>query len=241
MKLPLLSLGALLCELVIAPRAAYAADPVSLHIDATDPDLEVFDRTNQVAMVPVRVGRSDTTLERTYVFKPLCKAPCDVELEPGRHVLALSKQGGGVVEGDDVIHLNGPATVSASYTDRGSWRGAGLALALASTAVGVGLLWASLKTETVCSPGLPATTPGSGIPLSDGIPGSCSTFQTVDPAMMGASAGVLVGGLVAGLIMMLQPDAASFKITALTLSSLSPHHEGPLDALPNGVALSMRF
>jgi hypothetical protein len=254
------ALGALLGLLIFAPRIAHADGPVPLHIETSGDELEVFDRTNDVAMVPVRVGRYGTALERSYVFAPLCAhTPCEAYLAPGRHHLAVSEPGGHLVQGDEALDVGSPATLTWTYADRSGWRLGGLALMLVSAGVGAGLFYASAGTKTECTPGSPATAAGPGTwitgttsnggtvsgyvpqPGSPATSGSCASVRTFDPGLAAGGAGVLLGGLVAGLVMMAQSDSASFKITPITLSSLSPHREGVLDAMPNGLALTMRF
>jgi len=71
------------------------AEDARVQLDTNDPRIEVFDRTNQVAMVPVRSGRSGTSLERTSVYASLCAStPCAKDLTIGDHWLALSLPGG---------------------------------------------------------------------------------------------------------------------------------------------------
>ena len=54
----------------------------------------------------------------------LCTAPCDTQVPPGQHRLALSLHGGHVVEAEDPVEVRGPSTVQATTT-RGwscAWR-----------------------------------------------------------------------------------------------------------------------
>jgi hypothetical protein len=258
MKLLFAPLSAVVLVL-LAPLAARADDAAAVHIATPGADLQIFNRTNDVTMLPVRVGRGATALERSYVFSPLCDhTPCDVRLEPGRHVLALSEPGGALLQGE-AVHVDGTATITATHIDRTGLRIVGGALLVGAGGAGLGLMYASNRTKTVCSPGTAATPAGPPTPIagstgsggtivgyvpSDGTPatpGSCGNVETINPGLMAAGIGVLAAGLIAGLVMMLQPDAASFTVTPLTFSSLGPHRENALEVVPNGLALSIRF
>ena len=252
--------GVVACSCLLA-RPARADEPSSsssaVQIDTDEPGLEVLERTIS-APAPMETFRYGIVMSSHYVFAPLCEAaPCTTELANGRHVLALSKPGGGLAGADAPVTISGPSSIRGTYVDRSGWRIAGGLTFLASSIAGGVLIAAGLHDhwETSCSPGSPAT-PGQIIVghASDGtevdgttagspaVPPSCMSFPEHDPAMAQVGLGVLLAGGFAGLAMMLQHDAATFQVTPLALGSAPGAREGALaSAMPNGLALTMTF
>jgi hypothetical protein len=108
-----------------------------------DPALAVFERTNDVTIVPVNVGSFGTRLDTENVFAPLCTgAPCDARVAPGPHELALRKLGGALVEGDPVA-ITAPSNLRAELVDRSGLRRTGFIGVVASDVVGVAVLLAA--------------------------------------------------------------------------------------------------
>jgi hypothetical protein len=200
---------------LLGPAKAARADDV--HFDTSDPGFELWNRTNQVAMVPVRVGRSVQD-ERSYVFEPLCPAmPCTANLAHGSHVLAISRPGEDLVAGDARVKIDGPADVTATYHDRSNQRGIGLLLTLAGPAAGTAIVFASQRGPT--------------------------DAPTLDPTLVGLGIGVGVSSLVGGMILLFMHDSATFTVTPLLALGASPKREDAFAgrAGMNGLAVGMRF
>src|SRR5271170_2618016 len=106
-------------------RSAYADD---VRFQTTESGLELWNQTPDVAMVPVRVGRSGTRMARSYVYTPLCQStPCTANMALGTHVLGLSQPGGSIVEGDSAVNIGGQSTITGTYHDRSVVRALGWA------------------------------------------------------------------------------------------------------------------
>jgi hypothetical protein len=195
-----------------APRAAHADD---VRVETKEPGLEVWDRTSEVVVVPVRLGRYGKGVARSFVYKPLCTAAsCTAQLAPGTHVLGLSRAGEPNVEAESEVNIGGPATVAVTYVDRSALRAAGIVTVVAGAAGGAALLVAAQEVATPSS----------------------STFK---PALAGLGLGVAGGGLIAGLIMMMQGDSATFTVTPMIGLPVGAKREG--DMAVNGIAMIARF
>jgi hypothetical protein len=182
----------------VLPATLLGSSPTAhadeVRVEATEPGLSLWNRSSQVAMVPVRYGRNGITMERSYLYDALCtNVPCVVNLDPGLYALGLSRHGGAVVEGP-AVSFGGPSAVTASYHDRFGWRAFGVVSIIAGIAGGTGLFLASNETA------------------------SESTFPTLNPLLVGLAIGVALGGIVAGAVMTAQSDSATFTVTPLNLA-----------------------
>jgi hypothetical protein len=206
---------------LLGPAKAARADDV--HFETSDPGFELWNRTNQVAMVPVRVGRSVQD-QRSYVFEPLCRAmPCTANLAPGSHVLAISQPGEELVTAESRVTIDGPADLTATYHDRSSLRGLGILISAAVPAAGLGLVYASTH--------------------QTGAGANANGEPSIDPALFGLGLGLAVSGIIAGLVMAFTKDKATFTVTPLLALGASPKREDALAgrAGMNGLAVGIRF
>ena len=207
-------------------RAESPGEPSEVRILSADAShIEVRERTKDVAMVPVRT-RYGTTMQRGYVYAPLCTTPCTAHLRDGEHVLAASNTSdGALIEAPGPVPVYGKATVTATYDDRSGWRAAGWVTFAASLGAGLVLTLSSIHGNTSCS--------------TADAEGRCPA--SVDWGLMSAGLGVMGGGLIAATIMTLQQDSVSFSITPLTLGAWWQREGGLAMGLPNGIGLTARF
>jgi hypothetical protein len=210
--------SALSCLACVVWSRPARADGVldSVRIDAND-DAEVFRRTDEVASVPVRVGRFGTRMARAPVYAPVCvRTPCETKLADGRYYLALSEPGGEVVESDTPVDLQGDASVHGTYTDRSLLRGIGILTLIVAPLAGTGLFFV-------------------------GSHAGASQLQ-INPGSAVAGTTVLVAGLAASLVLALQADSVSFSIGPYALGSPPGMREsGWSSARPQGLELTMHF
>jgi hypothetical protein len=73
-------------------------------------------------------------------YTVVCTAPCEATLPTGSHRMALSLDGGGPVEDEEAVILNGPATVVGNYKSRKGTRTVGLVLGIGGLAAGTLLI-----------------------------------------------------------------------------------------------------
>jgi hypothetical protein len=210
--------------LAIARPAGADESSVAVHIESTQENLQVFDRTRD--RVIVWYGKYGGVLNASPVYASLClSTPCDTKLAPRPHQLAVSRSAGSIVEGDEPIWLPGPADIKATYVDRSGWRAAGWATLLAG-AVGGSLMVAAAfgPRRTTCD--------------STGL--CTQAHGATNDALLGAGVGTLALGLISGFAMGLRPDAVSFRVTPISVSALSASREGRV-APPDGLALQWVF
>jgi hypothetical protein len=236
---------------------ARAAEPATrsnrsiVQIESDGAPLEIHDQTDEVAMVSARVGRGWST-ERAPIYAHVCHTtPCSTALDNGVHRLALSRPGGPLLSGDAPVLIDGPSRIDATYVSRDGVRTAGAVTLAVGIGAGLALeVVAAWHSENVCSQGSPASPPqpiyGSTgvvgtIPGTATIPGTCAPSQSFDPLLGGIGLASIVVGTIAGTAMLLVSDAAHFTVTPLSLGAPAGVREGAARALPNGLALTMRF
>ena len=202
---------------LLAPSRPANADDV--RFQTTDPGLELWNQTPDVAMVPVRVGRFGTRMTRSYVYSPLCPAtPCTASMALGTHVLGLSQPGGPIVEAESAVSIGGQSTITATYHDRSIVRALGWATLLGGTLGGAALFFSAAQT--------------SGNPPE----------PTLNPTLAGLGVGLFVGGLIGGVALAVQHDSATFMVTpVLALGPGAKRETDGASAAMNGLALTVRF
>ncbi len=203
-----------LLSCLAAARPARADGVASVRVEADGAD-EVFARTDEVTSVPVRTGRFGMRMTRSPVYATICsEVPCARELAEGTYHLALSNQGGDIVEADDPVYINGATTIHAQYSDRSAWRSAGVATLVLVPLGGAALMF---------------------------IGEHSTPTPTLNPAAVGLGIGVMIAGLVAGLEMLAQHDSATFTVSPLAVGALPTARENLASAIPSGLELTMRF
>ncbi len=115
----------------------------------------------------------------------------------GPHVLAVGKEGGGVVKGQHAVVIDEPSSIAATYANQSGLRTFGYVLAVASIFVGSGMIAASRKTADDCS----------------GSTGACRT--SADGGLLAGGIMVFGGGLLAGAAVATVRDSVSFAVTPL--------------------------
>jgi hypothetical protein len=153
-------------------------------------------------------------MRRSYIFDPVCpRTPCNAQLAPGTHVLALSQPGGALVEAEDPLTVTSPSTVSGTYDDRSGMRSLGWGLFFVSLIAGTGMFVVGTTSD-----------PQEGF---------------ANPvAIAGAVVGIV--GPLASMALILQKDSVSFSLAPLAVGALPGRKEGAA-APPTGLALTMTF
>jgi len=150
-------------------------------------------------------------------YAHVCTAPCDVTMAPGTYRLALSQPGRAPL--DSAVTLQGPSTVTGTYTSRRGLRIAGWSL------MGLGVIAGSVVAIGA------ATRAPSCIPTADIHHATC--LPTDAGPLWGTAVGFGVAAVV-GLVLALQHDDATIKVTPLDAGVLAspPRREGAELALP---------
>ncbi len=125
-------------------------------------------------------------------YHNLCTAPCDTQIPPGQHRLALSLHGGHVVEAEDPVEVQGPSTLRATYDSRLVVRVVGYVVTVASLVTGI-VLVAESYNGNCSNPNVQ----------------HCSQFNTGE---LVAGIVVGIGGAVVGGIMSGIGDKATFQL-----------------------------
>ncbi|MRG91560.1 hypothetical protein [Polyangium spumosum] len=122
-------------------------------------------------------------------FTEICTAPCEASLPVGTHYLALSKQGGVPVLSPDPVRLDGPSRVVGSYTSNAGTRMAGLGVLVGGILVGGAVMMVPIFTRE----------PGESFSAAPIVIGSI----------------LVLGGSLAGTLLMFRSDDVKFEITPL--------------------------
>lgn len=137
------------------PPAAPPAPPpvpgprgVPVHVESDQPDVTLLVRTGQVEGEAWGWRGAVSMVARDYGL--ICTAPCDTQVPPGVHRLALSEHGGRVVEADDPVEVSGPSTLRVHYDSRVGVRVAGYVIGVGSAITGIVLMATSYNGN--CNP-----------------------------------------------------------------------------------------
>jgi len=216
---------------------------VSVEFTSDTPDTEVYQKDGEsVGVGYVFAGRaSGVVAMRSKQFKRICGVPCTSSLEPGTYHLAMSKGDHAPVQDDDAVTIDGPSRASAKYTDNSGLRVAGWVTMGVTVFAGTLMMLEAFGTTQSCTP---STQYGSGAyGFTD--PGYCSPTPTTNSGLLAAGAVVGIGGMLTGLVLILQHDHVSFRVTPLDSSSIASPLAGYAvergRAAPQGAALSVTF
>lgn len=150
--------------------------------------LDFHIRSGELAIVGRSYVVPATVAGRATTYRPLCTAPCEVMLLPGDYRFAVSQADGSVVELRHSMHIPaGRAELTASYESYAGMRAAGWVVMVASSIVGLGLIFSSRVED--CSTGI--------------------CYSAVDKSKLTLGLGIGVGGPLLGLLMALKADSAS--------------------------------
>ncbi len=114
----------------VAPAPSPPADAtprVLVHLRGERPGVDFY-RVDHADAAPATVGVRTVWLQEK--FRELCTAPCDVELEPGRHRFALALDDGNPVLANPMLDVADSTTVTGGWIDRSGERTAGGVLGL---------------------------------------------------------------------------------------------------------------
>jgi hypothetical protein len=173
-----------------APAAPPVPQGVPVHIESDQEDVQVLVRTGQVEGEGWSYRGPIGLIARDY--GNICTAPCDTQVPPGQHRLALSLHGGHVVEAEDPVEVRGPSTLRASYDSRLVVRVVGYVVTVASLVTGIVLVAESYNGN--CS------NPNAQ---------HCSQFNTGE---LVAGIVVGIGGAIVGSVLSGIGDKASFQL-----------------------------
>ncbi len=123
------------------------------------------------------------TESSTYVSRPLCTAPCDVNVPQGSYAIGLSSGQDPPLFGS-AVNVDGPMELTGHYESRSYLRWTGAFVAVASLVAGLAI---AFQHPTDCSSG------------------SCMT----ELPHVGLGLGIIVGGVLMGVILGTRPDVAS--------------------------------
>jgi hypothetical protein len=165
-----------------APAAPAGPPPgprgVPLHVESDQPDVQLLVRTGQMEAEGWGYRGVVTMAARDYSL--ICTAPCDAQVPPGPHRLALTEHGGRVVEADDPIEVMGPSTLRAHYESRMGIRVTGYVIGVATLVTGVVLIATSYNGN--CNPAA----------------SNCQQFNTGQ--LVGGIVTIIAGGIVGGVM-----------------------------------------
>jgi hypothetical protein len=223
----LIAAGAALQAIARPAQADGLPDAVEVRIASDHRDIGIYERTPMLSLVPMLRGRSGaTSLALVPTYTPVCSTmPCEVRIAPGLHILAMSREGGTVVEAQHPVLLKGPSLISTTYTDRSGERAFGYVLAIASIVVGSGMMATSRKTALDCS----------------GPANTCSSSTATDGGMLVGGIVVFGGGLLAGSYIANLHDLVSFAVTPLAVSAPGQREGTGTAGISSGIAATITF
>ncbi len=173
-----------------APAAPAPPQGMKLHVESDQEDVQLLVRTGQMEGEAWGFRGPIGVIARDY--HTLCTAPCDTQVPPGQHRLALSLHGGRVVEAEDPVEVLGPSTLQAHYDSHLVVRVVGYVVSVASLITGIVLVAESYNGNC-------------GNPNAQ----HCSQFNTGElvAGIVVGIGGAIVGGVMSGI-----GDKASFQL-----------------------------
>ena len=216
------------------PRIAPTVETQArVRFDSSRDDLTVHRRTGTV-YAEGSWGSGWTSLEGN-AYARLCTAPCDAQLPPGDHRLAVSKSSSSrVAEAPDEVRVNDGDTLRVDYRSKGLQRGIGYALMPVSILGGLSLIAVSVlawRTEE-CTAGTCFDKPDFKFPL------------------MVAGMIVMPAGFVTGMLLARSKDSARFELVPSSGAAglprslgggLAPTERGAAAVVPTGASLRVTF
>lgn len=140
---------------------------------------------------------------RTYAR--ICTAPCEATVPAGQYTLALSKGTGNPVEDEQLVRVDGPATLAGKYTSYAGLRAAGFVITLASVVTGFYLIFTSFGKEEC-----------------DAATNVCD--RKVDQSRLFTGLGVTIGGAIIGGIMGSKGDDAEIRVIPGATGAIAPRN-----------------
>jgi len=140
---------------------------------------------------------------RTYAR--ICTAPCEATVPAGQYTLALSKGTGNPVEDEQLVRVDGPATLAGKYTSYAGLRAAGFVISLASIVTGFYLVYTSFGKEEC-----------------DASTNICD--RKVDQSRLITGFGIAIGGAIIGGIMGSKGDDAEIRVIPGATGAIAPRN-----------------
>jgi hypothetical protein len=171
------------------PRVNVVASNVRLRFVARQPNVTFHLLSG--SSVGLAVGLERALLLHSHHYSAICTAPCEAMVPQGTHRMGLSRGSGLVVEAPKPVEVVGPAWVMGRYRSRAGIRVGGWVLFLGGTLAGA----AMIPIGTISA-------------VSDGFGPS----RRGGRALLGVGAGLMIGSLIAGLLMVTRDDEATVEV-----------------------------
>ncbi len=199
---------ALAASLLLAENAAAepsvaksaTATPITIDYAPATSGLRLYQESGSAPFLHFEGGPRFWWVERGYAptFGLLCQGPCTTTMAPGMYRLALGKEAAAPVPVRELISIERPSRLHASYIDRTGERTAGLLVGVGGGVIGALMSIVAVRTADVCN-----------------IHGFCHPHTVFDEPLMVTGIGVAVGAIIGGGLLASQRDEAHLSVEPL--------------------------